>query len=584
MKDLPEPRPRPEIDRMAPYRPPPEGRRGKLRLDFNENTLGCSRAVLRVLRETKEEDLAAYPEYGRITRSLARHLGLEPDMLVLTNGTDEAIRGIYTAFLSPGDRLILPSPTFALFRIHADIMGIEYEKPSYGLDLSFPLQTVLSRIEADPAPRLLVLVNPNNPTGTAIEAPDVERLITAAARRGTVVLLDEAYWEFSGIGLVDRVKRFPNLLVLRTFSKAHGLAGLRVGVVAGPPALVEPVRKVMSPYGVSALAVAALQAALRSPGHVKRYVGRVAAGKRVLEAGLDRLGVQRFPTRANFLMARFGAESGRVMEALRQEGVLVRQLGRGPVTRGCLRVGIGPPRHVRSFLRILKGLLRDRCLLFDMDGVLVDVSASYRAAIATTVEELGGGKVTFEAIHQARNAGRFADDWALTRAILAERGVERPMAAVKRVFQKHYLGAGSAPGLREREEWLLPRALLARLARRHPMGIVTARPRQEALWTLGRFDVERYFQVVVARESVGPLKNLKPSPYGLLKARRVLGTRLATYVGDSTSDMEAAVDAGFRAVGCRTPGAEPAEHDRLMLEAGADRLIGSVTQIAEEPS
>lgn len=564
---------------MTPYHPPTEGRHGRLRLDFNENTVGCSPRVLEAIREATADGVATYPEYSGILRTVAWTLGLDPDQVLVTNGIDDAIRTIYLTYLGPDDTLLLPSPTFALFDVDAQVMGARIERVSYRPGtLAFPLDEVLSRLSAPPAPRILVVVNPNNPTGTALGRADVERLLRAAARVGTLVLLDEAYHEFAGLDLLDLVHRHHNLLVLRTFSKAYGLAGLRIGLVAGPARAVADIRKVLSPYGVNTLAVRALAAALRDEAHVRRYVQQVARGRIVLQRGLDRLGLDWRVSRANFLLVRFGAEAGRVLDALRDEGVLVRDRSADPLTRGCLRLGIGTPAQCRRLLAALARVLRDRAVLFDMDGVLVDVSASYRTAIARTVEALGGGRPSFEDIHRVKNEEAPPDDWALTRAILLARGVDVPLARVRRVFQRFYLGDRDHAGLRELERWLWPRAVLARLARRFPLGIVTARPRAEALWTLGRFGVEHLFRVVVAREDVGPAR-LKPDPQGLLLAQRRLGTRLAAYVGDSTSDMRAAVAAGHWAVGCVTPGADPEAHDRRMREAGADEVVRRVEDV-----
>lgn len=564
---------------MTPYHPPTEGRRGRLRLDFNENTVGCSPRVIEALRGVTADEVATYPEYSRILDRVARHFGLAREQVLVTNGIDDAIRTIYLTYLRPGDTLILPSPTFALFDVNAQVMGAQVEHISYRAEtLAFPLDEVLHRLAVAPAPRLLVVVNPNNPTGTAVEREDVERLIRAAAEVGTLVLLDEAYHEFAGLDLLDLVHRHDNLLVLRTFSKAYGLAGLRIGLVAGPARAIADIRKVLSPYGVNVLGVRALEAALRDEAHVRRYVRQVSRGRVVLQRGLDRLGLPWRESRANFLLVRFGAEAGRVLDALRDEGVLVRDRSQDPLTQGCLRLGIGTPEQSRCLLRAICRVFRDRAVLFDMDGVLVDVSASYRTAIARTVQALGGGEISPAAIHEWKNSGDFPDDWVLTHAILLARGVSEPLARVRRVFQRFYLGDRDRPGLRELERWLLPREALARLARRYPLGIVTARPRAEALWTLRAFRVERLFRVVVAREDVGTAR-LKPDPAGLLMAQRRLGTRLAAYVGDSTSDMGAAVAAGHLAVGCVTPGADPDAHERWMREAGADGVVRRVEEV-----
>lgn len=571
-------RPRPEVATMTPYHPPTEGRRGLLRLDFNENSVGCSPRVLEAVRDVTVEEVATYPEYASILKGVARALNLRPEQVLVTNGIDDAIRTIYWTYLNAGDTLLLPSPTFALFDVAAQVAGARIERVSYRPGtLAFPLEEVLSRLEQNPAPRLLVIVNPNNPTGTAVERADVERLVRAAACAGTLVLLDEAYHEFAGLDLLDLVASHDNLLVLRTFSKAYGLAGLRVGVVAGPARAIADIRKVLSPYGVNTLAVRALAAALEDSGHVRRYVQQVLRGRVVLQNGLDGLGIEWKPSRANFLLARFGAEAARVHEALRDEGVLVRDRSRDPLTRGCLRLGVGTPDQCRRLLGAIVRVFQNRAILFDMDGVLVDVSRSYRAAIAQTTEALGGGPVSADDIHRFKNEGCHPDDWVLTQAILKARGVEVPLRRVRRVFQGLYLGQGGRDGLREQERWLLPAPVLSRLARRYPLGIVTARPKAEALWTLKKFDVERYFRVVVAREDVG--RRLKPDPHGLLLAQRRLATRLAAYIGDSTSDMRAAVAAGHFAVGCITPGADPQAHARALREAGADEVVARIEDI-----
>ncbi len=550
-----------------------------MRLDFNENSVGCSPRVIEAIRKVTAEEVATYPEYSGIVRRVARHLGLDAARILLTNGIDDAIRTIYLTYLGPGETLILPSPTFALFDVTAQVVGARIERIPYREGtLAFPLAEVLARLSAEPVPRVLVVVNPNNPTGTALEREEVVRVLEAASRVGTLVLLDEAYHEFAGLDLLDLVHRHDNLLVLRTFSKAYGLAGLRIGMVAGPARAIADLRRVQSPYGVNQMAVRALDAALRDEAHVRRYVRAVQRGAIVLQQGLDRMGLPWRPSRANFLLVRFGAEASRVLQALRDEGVLVRDRSQDPLTRGCLRLGIGTPEQSRHLLRAIRRVLCDRAVLFDMDGVLVDVSASYRAAIARTVEILGGGRVTPDEVHRFKNEGAYPDDWVLTRAILLARGVDVSLARVRGVFQRLYLGRGGEGGLRTLERWILPRNVLSRLGRRFPLGIVTARPRAEALWTLRRFGVERCFQTIVAREDVGAAR-LKPDPTGLLLAQRRLGRRLAVYVGDSTSDMKAAQAAGHLAVGCVSPGADPEAHAQMMREAGADEVITCVEEI-----
>ena len=248
---------------LPSYHPPLGGRQG-LRLDFNENTVGCSPRVLERLRRLDPEQLARYPERAPVERVVAEFLGVEPSEMLLTNGVDEAIHLLCETYLEPEDEALIVVPTFSMYKIYAAATGARVIEIPAGNDFRFPAEDVLDRITA--RTRLIAVANPNNPTGSL--APQEELLGIARSAPHAAVLIDEAYFEFCGETLVKQWRDIPNLFVARTFSKAYGLAGLRIGVLIGDVEQIRSVRLVSSPYNVNGVALACLPDALADQEYV----------------------------------------------------------------------------------------------------------------------------------------------------------------------------------------------------------------------------------------------------------------------------------------------------------------------------
>ncbi len=344
------PRPRDAVLKMAPYSPPTGGRADKLRLDFNENTVGCSPRVLAALRDCLTAGgLTIYPEYGEAKKELAAFFGVAPDALVFTNGTDEAIQVLVNTYVDDGDDVLLLRPSYAMYRFYSEVAGAAIRELDYcAKDLAFPLDELLDAIR--PATRAIIIANPNNPTGSGIDLAGVERILQAAP--GAAVLIDEAYFEFYGVTALPLIERYPNLFVSRTFSKVYGMAAMRMGCLFSLPANVAYLHKAQSPYSVNSLAVTAAREAIRDPGYIENYVAEVHAARGLLRAGLDELNIPYFPTQANFVLMRIGPRAIEVRDRLREKGVLVRD--RSYEIAGCVRVTVGTRDQVRRFLRELK--------------------------------------------------------------------------------------------------------------------------------------------------------------------------------------------------------------------------------------
>lgn len=343
-------RPRDAVLKMAPYSPPTGGRADKLRLDFNENTVGCSPRVLAALRDCLTAGgLTIYPEYGDAKKEVAAFFGVAPGALLFTNGTDEAIQVLVNTYVDDGDDVLLMRPSYAMYRFYAEVAGAAIRELDYhGGDLAFPLEAFLAAIR--PGTRAIIIANPNNPTGSAIDLHAIERILQAAP--GAAVLIDEAYFEFYGVTALPLIDRYPNLFVSRTFSKVYGMAAMRMGCLFSGPANIAYLHKAQSPYSVNALAVMAARAAIQDTGYIENYVAEVHAARGLLRAGLDELNIPYFPSQANFVLMRIGPRAIEVRDRLREKGVLVRD--RSYEIEGCVRVTVGTREQVRRFLRELK--------------------------------------------------------------------------------------------------------------------------------------------------------------------------------------------------------------------------------------
>jgi histidinol-phosphate aminotransferase len=343
-------RPRDAVLKMAPYSPPTGGRAGKLRLDFNENTVGCSPRVLAALRDCLTPgSLTIYPEYTDAKKEVAAFFGVAPEALLFTNGTDEAIQVLVNTYVDDGDDVLLMRPSYAMYRFYAEVAGGAIRELEYCAgDLAFPLEAFLAAIR--PGTRAVIIANPNNPTGSAIDLHAIESILQAAP--GAAVLIDEAYFEFYGVTALPLIERYPNLFVSRTFSKVYGMAAMRMGCLFSRPVNIAYLHKAQSPYSVNALAVMAAREAIRDSGYIENYVAEVHAARGLLRAGLDELNIPYFPSQANFILMRIGPRAIEVRDRLREKDVLVRD--RSYEIEGCVRVTVGTREQVRRFLRELK--------------------------------------------------------------------------------------------------------------------------------------------------------------------------------------------------------------------------------------
>lgn len=352
---------RENIKKMSAYKPPLEGRAsgGYLLLDFNEMTIEPSPKVKKALKEFVDSGrLQVYPEYGDLEIRIAKYAGVKPKQVMVTNGSDQGIDVIVRALVRDGDKIIIPSPSFAIYYQSAGVQGAEILKPVYRKDLSFPFEEVLALIKKSAnRSKLLIIANPNNPTGTAVSKSNILKILKKAKEKDVAVLHDEAYFEFSNITAKDFLDDFDNLFITRTFSKTFGLVSTRPGYVLSQEKNIKELFKIRGPYSVNMFAKTAICAALEDLDYMRKYIREVIEeSKPKLEKFFKENKVKFWQSKANFLLVK-PENQKKAIKILQSEGILVRAR-EGPNIEGTIRVSIGTLKDTERFIKAYSKILK----------------------------------------------------------------------------------------------------------------------------------------------------------------------------------------------------------------------------------
>jgi histidinol-phosphate aminotransferase len=338
------------------YPDPGEG----LRLHLNENTGGCSPRVLEAIRRVQTSDVSTYPSYSALVRACAAHFNVDPEWVLLTNGLDEGILmaavGHIARARAHDAETIIPLPAFDPYPNSTAAVGARAVRVPPRPGFVFQVDEVIAAIT--PRTRMIFLNTPNNPTGQLIPLSDLRRIADAAPH--AVILVDEAYIEFGGQSFLPDLPRYPHVLIGRTFSKAYGLAGMRVGIVIGQPQSLDAVRAVTLPFNINGVAMAATMAALEDTEFLPRYAAQVAASRTRLYDACRSLGLTFWESAANFVLVQVGEAVPIVVQALAARGVHVRDRSKDPATPGCIRITAGMLDHTTAAIEALESVAAGR--------------------------------------------------------------------------------------------------------------------------------------------------------------------------------------------------------------------------------
>jgi len=523
-------------------------------LDANENSFGAS------VGPVEEILLNRYPDSDQnaLRREIAGYAGVRIGNILVGNGSDEIIDLCIRAFVDAGDNIISLEPGYSMYGVSCKAQGAYAQEVLLDSDFQPDLEAIAGA--SNKRTKLVFLVSPNSPVGVPVEK---ERIVGLLEQADAMVFVDEAYIEFGGESCADLAGKYENLIVSRTFSKAWGLAGIRVGYAISSEKTISILRRLKPPYNVNVLSGALAARALKTGiPKMEENLAKMRTEREWLRARLEGLGFFVYPSVCNFLLARppLGAATATMMQKeIAGRGLIVRDRSGMPSIPNTFRITVGTPDQNRKLIALIEGIAARGgeydCLLFDMDGVLVDVRNSYRKAIEGAAnqyfeENRMKARIGQAEISMIKSIVGFNNDWDATYALVkaAKGGLDIGKAEplrleeknsalyteLKASFQGKYLG-----GLMQSETPLVSRKTLEAVAASgKKMGIVTGRPRAEAEFAIqnNRWDALFSKASLVALEDCD---EEKPSPAPLLLAAQRLGANRPIYVGDTPSDVAA---------------------------------------------
>lgn len=554
-----------------------------IKLNANENPYGTAPLVRQAITKTP---LNYYPSsnYTKLRKALAKYNNIDAKQIIVGNGSDELIDLLLRLVLEKDEKVINCPPTFGMYEVLVNLNRGRLISVPRNKDYSLNVKAILKQIKDDV--KIIFLCNPNNPTGNITSTADIETLLQS----DKLLVIDEAYYEFAKITQLKLLNKYPNLIILRTLSKWAGLAGLRIGYAMMDAFLTSQLMKIKLPYTINVAGESAAITALQNLNFFQGLIKKVTDERQRVYRELSVIpALQVYPSYGNFLFVKVKNNNYNKLKKTFEKNKIAIRYYDFPLTPNALRITIGKPEQNNKVVALLKDFAQNKVnfdsIIFDLDGVLVDVNKSYRQAIKMTVEYVLERKFKLKTIVDSKNieemkkiAG-FNNDWDLSFELirLLSKGVKRTQFSkkakqvtsqksrnyqeIKNIFQSFYLGEKlfyqvykrKAPinfpkGLITNENLLIDWALLKVLSQEYTLGIATSRPRFEALFALKNLGLtpnlikEKY---IVAQEDS---TKEKPAPDSLFSAKIKMGVKNPIYVGDSINDVLAAKNSNILSV------------------------------------
>ncbi len=547
----------------------------ELKLDSNENVYGVSSKVLQALSDKNEKYISCYPCYGELLDKLSKKHLVEKNNILLTNGCDEAINVVFSTYLEKGDNVVSFAPTFSMPKIYANLNGAEFKEVEYKRKWVFDPEEIAKNVNKKT--KIIHLTSPNSPTGEKIEVHDVELLIDNFPNIAIVIDVTYGFFVEEGQDFYELTKKYPNVIIVKSFSKDCSLAGLRLGYIVSNSKNIDNIRKIVSPYSVNNYAVKAGLAVLDDEKFLSDMKKEIIESRKMLISGLSKLGFKVYNSEGNFVLCDFGACSDFVYKKLLTNSIKVRNFGKKKNLENCFRITVPKKEDTK---KVLNALLPKTMLVFDMDGVIFDVQNSYRAAIEKTFEYFAHQKLGEHEIQDCKNLGGLNCDWDLTEFLLKKYGINRDKKEIIDVFQRFFFNKNSngSKGLIDNEKLLLDKNGFKKLSKIYDICVFTGRPKDEAVYSLQKFGILKYFNFIITRDDL-PKNRQKPFPDGLNYIKKNSYYKDIYYFGDTTDDMLCAKSAGVRAMGVLPLNEQNENYKNRLIQSGAEVVINNIGDI-----
>lgn len=503
-----------------------------------------------------------------LIKLLSRYCGVDSDQILCGNGSDEIIDLVIRAVVEKNEEIIISPPTFPMYQFYAKLNGARIIEVNRNDDLSINTGQIIKKISSKT--KLIIIDTPGNPTGDITPLSRLEKIL----KKGIPVIADEAYFEYGKVTALPLLKRYPNLIISRTLSKWAGLAGLRIGYAIARKEFIAGLLSIKPPYNINSLTQVFSVRVMQNP---KPLLKKLDVQLKIRDELIEKLSqipqLRVYPSRGAYILIKPKSSALQLQKALKTAGILVKTVNQANL-QNAVKISLPSKTGAEILLKEIRNYFSRfnfDGLIFDMDGVLVDVTESYRQAIAKTVGFFTRKTGDFSTeIIMIKSIPGFNNDWdtsyMLIKLIQNQTGLNdfpentRPLTIreknsplykqIKEVFQTFYLGGQSdnnpdlkvSQPLRLKEKLLISKPFLQKLSGKYKLGIATSRPREEALFALKQFSIAGYFdeKFVVAREDV---PQEKPAPDVLIEVRKRMKIKNPVYIGDTVNDFIAAESA-----------------------------------------
>lgn len=543
------------------------------KLDANENCFGPSKKVLERFKNITEKDIFYYPFYGKTLEAFSKFYNVEKNNILLTNAADEAISTVFNTYLSYDNSVLTVTPTFSMPKIYAQIVGANYIEIPYNQKWKFPLVDFLKQLKTNNQIKIVHLTTPNNPTGDIICQNVMDEILQHS--KDKLVVIDETYANYCETSYLDLIKKHNNVIVIKSMSKDFALAGLRLGVVFSNVHNIVNLKKVISPYSVNSLAAKAAICALEDSKYFYNIKNKINSIKNELFGLLKTCGFVPYQSYANFILCDFAEKAQFVYQKLRNNNILVKKF-ENETLKNNLRITI--PNEI-GFEKIKQLIKTKPTIVFDMDGVLIDVSNSYKTAIKQTYRHFVGTELDEDEIIKAKNTGNLNNDWDLTQYLIKNAGFDISLDSIIEKFQSIYWDKGQ--GVINNETLLISPDVLKELSKKYHIALFTGRPKIEANHSLKYFKIDNYFDYKITMDDL-PYHKQKPDILGLTKILNETMTNKLYYLGDSAADIICAkkFNQSYNYI-CTSLGVNTHKNKDILFDYGADEVIDSANDILE---
>ncbi len=562
---------------ITPYKTDKLRKSWRLKLDSNENIYGCSNAVINTLKNIRQEDISLYPCYGELISKLASVYDINEENILLTNGCDEALNIIINTYIEENDGFLSYTPSFSMPVLYAKIAGAEISLIEYDEKFVFDIEKVRKNIKN--STKIVYIASPNNPTGETVSSGTIKNL--AKEFKDVLFLIDATYINFAkNIAFedyADLTKEYDNIAVIKSFSKDFALAGLRLGFIVSNKINIENLKKISSPYNVNAVALNCAMRVLSDDKEFERIKTLNEQARDELFSVLQSHGFKPYKSEGNFILCDFLDYCDFYYEKLKKNGVIVRNFSKNSPVATCLRITV--PKL--SGIKYISSLLDKKdMLIFDIDGVIFDVRESYFSAIKETYKYFSKKDITDEEINKVKSMGNMNCDWDATKYLLETNGFEVDIDDIIDVFQNLFYNPEIKKDnyLIDKEKLLISKETFEELSSRYDLVIFSGRYKYEALYSLEKFGIDKYFYYF--QTSDGLAKELtKPNPWGVLEILKHCPHLTIKYFGDSVDDIIAGNGAKVDTIGVLSPGCDYNVMTNNFKHLGAKYMIEDIKNI-----